>query len=235
MALCFPASATHADDVETGDCEPAPIHLDIEGEPLTRTERIARMDEAFQESLARFDECQNAAAAGASPAAGAEGTSGDASGGGAAGGSIATASGGNAETPRAGESATGGASADSVAAEGIQGTEAGEPATAGASIESVAAEGIDGTEAPNGVDADDERSAGDPEQSAGVGSGAVPEDIPDPDNDSVLEAQIRRAAMGETDPRRRAELWNEYRKYKGLPPKPLPDEDGGSTDAQTSE
>ena len=231
MALCFPAGAAHADAVETGDCEPAPIHLDIEGEPLTRTERIARMDEAFQESLARFDECQNAAAAGASPVAGAEGTSGDASGGGAAGGSIATASGGNAETPQAGESATGGASADSVAAEGIQGTEAGEPAAADASIESVAAEGIEGTEAPQ----DDERSAGHPEPSAGVGSGAVPEDIPDPDNDSVLEAQIRRAAMGETDPRRRAELWNEYRKYKGLPSKPLPNEDGGSTDAQTSE
>ena len=231
MALCFPAGAAHAGDGETGDCEPAPIHLDIEGEPLTRTERIARMDEAFQESLARFDECQNAAAAGASPAAGAEGASGDASGGGAAGGSIATASGGNAGTPQAGEPATGGASADSVAAEGIQGTEAGEPAAAGASIESVATEGVEGTEAPR----DDERSAGDPERSAGAGSGAVPEDIPGPDNDSVLEAQIRRAAMGETDPRRRAELWNEYRKYKGLPPKPLPDEDGGSTDAQTSE
>ena len=61
----------------------------------------------------------------------------------------------------------------------------------------------------------------------------MPDDIPAPDNDSVLEAQIRRAAMEEADPRIRAELWNEYRKYKGLPPKPLPGEEGGNDDAQT--
>jgi len=46
-------------------------------------------------------------------------------------------------------------------------------------------------------------------------NGKIPEDIPSADNDSVLEAQIRQAAMNEKDPEIRAKLWDEYRKYKG--------------------
>jgi hypothetical protein len=42
--------------------------------------------------------------------------------------------------------------------------------------------------------------------------------IPD-DNDSVFEAQIRAAAIAETDPDTQKNLWNEYRRYKGLPEK----------------
>lgn len=48
-------------------------------------------------------------------------------------------------------------------------------------------------------------------------NGAVPEDIPPADNDGVLEAQIRKAAINEKDPAVKKKLWNEYRKYKGLP------------------
>ncbi len=47
--------------------------------------------------------------------------------------------------------------------------------------------------------------------------GRTPEDIPPADNDSVLEAMIRKAATEETDPEVRKRLWNEYRRYKGLP------------------
>jgi len=50
-----------------------------------------------------------------------------------------------------------------------------------------------------------------------LGSGKIPDDIPPADNDSVLEEQIRQAAINETDPVIKAKLWNEYRKYKGLP------------------
>jgi len=50
-------------------------------------------------------------------------------------------------------------------------------------------------------------------------NGRAPIDIPPADNDSVLAAQIRQAAETETDPERRAKLWNEYRKIKGLPTK----------------
>lgn len=51
------------------------------------------------------------------------------------------------------------------------------------------------------------------------GSGKLPEDIPPADNDSALAAQIRHAAEIETDPVRKERLWNEYRKYRGLPQK----------------
>ena len=47
-------------------------------------------------------------------------------------------------------------------------------------------------------------------------NGKPPDDIPSADNDSALAAQIRRAAENETDPTKREQLWNEYRKYKGL-------------------
>ena len=48
-------------------------------------------------------------------------------------------------------------------------------------------------------------------------NGKIPDDIPQAGNDSVFEAQIRAAAMAETDPGTQKNLWNEYRKYKGLP------------------
>ncbi|MDE0456800.1 MAG: hypothetical protein OXI15_05865, partial [Chromatiales bacterium] len=138
---------------------------------------------------------------------------------------------------------------ESVAAEGVQGTEAPEEAgatvqggddgtaQADGAVESVAAEGVQGTEAPEEAGATVAGSE-QPTRSGGVRSdtsGDIPDDIPEPDNDSVLEAQIRRAAMEETDPRIRAELWNEYRKYKGLPERPVPDDDGEPSDAQNSE
>ena len=106
---------------------------------------------------------------------------------------------------------------------------------AGAAVESVAAAGVEGTEAPEDVGETTPGTERPPSHDSGSGSGDVPDDIPEPDNDSVLEAQIRRAAMEETDPRIRAELWNEYRKYKGLPTKPLPDDDGEPSDAQNSQ
>jgi len=48
-----------------------------------------------------------------------------------------------------------------------------------------------------------------------IENGKIPEDLIDANNDSVLQAQIRQAAINEKDPQVRAKLWNEYRKYKG--------------------
>ncbi len=48
-------------------------------------------------------------------------------------------------------------------------------------------------------------------------NGQLPEDIPPVDNDSIIARQLREAAMEETDPVKQAELWNKYRRYKGLP------------------
>ena len=224
------AVAAHAGDA--GTCAPEAVHADTEGQSLTRAEKIARMDRAFYDSLARFDECQSAATgAGAETGTGAAGAD-------AAGAGAADAAGRNGGVAGADGDSVGmndGASVASVAAEGIQGTESPEiPETDDTSIESVAAAGVRGTEAPEDSDA----TAPGTDRPPVAGSGQVPDDIPQPDNDSVLEAQIRRAAMEETDPRIRAELWNEYRKYKGLPLKPVPGEpvpgeEGENDDAQT--
>lgn len=230
IATAYPAEAAER------DCAPGEVHADVDGRPLTPEEKIARMDEALRESLARFDECQAAASVSADGGSGVEGAQGSAAGGGGSDGSVA------GEGDDAGTAQAGGA-VESVAAEGVQGTEAPEEAgDAGTAqddgtVESVAAEGVRGTETPEEADATVAGSE-QPTSSGGVRSdtsGDIPDDIPEPDNDSVLEAQIRRAAMEETDPRIRAELWNEYRKYKGLPERPLPDDDRGSSDAQNSE
>jgi hypothetical protein len=50
-----------------------------------------------------------------------------------------------------------------------------------------------------------------------LNNGKLPEDIPPSENDSVLEGQIRQAAIDEPDPELKKKLWNEYRRYKGLP------------------
>jgi hypothetical protein len=44
-------------------------------------------------------------------------------------------------------------------------------------------------------------------------SGSIPKDIPSADNDSVLQRQIRAAAINETDPEKKKKLWDLYRKY----------------------
>ena len=48
---------------------------------------------------------------------------------------------------------------------------------------------------------------------------AVPTDIPRGNDDDVVARQLREAAMQEPDPVLREKLWNEYRKYKGIPVK----------------
>ena len=221
------AAGIHAGDAVVRDCEPGAVRAGIEGQRLTRAERIARMDQAFYDSLARFDECRSPAAAAGSQ----DGMAG--SNPGTAGASAGTAD------------ARGGASIESVPAHGIQGGEAPEPGETaaattqapggGAPIESVPAQGVQGTEPPGSGEATTAATTTTATQAPPPGSGKIPDDIPSPDNDSVLAAQIRRAAMEEPDPRLRAELWNEYRRYKGLPVKPLPEEGGGNTDAQESE
>ena len=213
-ALVVAAIAAYADGAAGRDCAAGEIQVDIDGEPLTRAERIARLDEALNDSLARFDECQEAAGAAAGRDAGAGSTDGGTAGadGGASGPAGATGGSRDAEAPESTDPTADDAPVESVAAPGVQGTEP--PEDAG--------ETPPGTEPPQGRD-----SGSDP--------GAVPDDIPEPDNDSVLEAQIRRAAMEEADPRIRAELWNEYRRYKGLPTRPLPDEDGEPSDEKNSE
>ena len=93
-------------------------------------------------------------------------------------------------------------------------------------VSSAAASGISGTEKPAETptaaadtetpDQDQQTAAVQPQKRAAP-NGKIPDDIPPADNDTVLEKQIRQAAINETDPERKAKLWDEYRKYKGIP------------------
>jgi len=111
---------------------------------------------------------------------------------------------------------------------GVAGGSAGS-SEGGATSESVASSAMSGTELPAAQDdVKDEKLEVSPaaqttnnengkyKGSISTASGKLPDDIPSADNDSTLAAQIRRAAENETDPTKREQLWNEYRKYKGL-------------------
>ena len=101
-----------------------------------------------------------------------------------------------------------------VAASDISGTESDE------SLSESTADYVSETDA---VELDEYDMAENEAEAQGAGTKA-PDDIPPADNDSIFEQQIREAAENETDPEVRARLWNEYRKYKGLPVKPVKEE-----------
>ena len=94
--------------------------------------------------------------------------------------------------------------------------------------EAIASSTISGTELPAAKDDAQEESEdslalqtinnknGNYQGSASIANGKRPDDIPSANNDSALAAQIRRAAVNETDPIKKKLLWDEYRKYKGL-------------------
>ncbi len=174
---------------ERNDC--SNISVDYLNNPnLTQQEKIELMDKALFHSLNKYEGCQNIRARAA------------ASGGGASGGQ----SGGRQSSGEGGGSGKGGSGA-STASSDMSGTQT--PA-----VEETLNNRINDK-------ADAEQAHEDsntPVQNAHIkGSGKIPDDIPPVDNDSILEAQIRQAAMDETDPAIKAKLWDEYRKYKGLP------------------
>lgn len=205
--------------VAADDCTPLPVSLPPGTEELTREERLARLDRALNESLARFAKCQGGGGGGTiaqQPGGGEGAPPATAGSGGPPGGAPPTVAGGKESPPGGPPPGSGEGTQEpsnetpipSVAAHGIRGpgdtaSSEGEPTVASAP----------GNTPPT--------AGGAPGLPSPSGEGDVPEDIPSGDNDGVLEAQIRRAAMAETDPKRKAELWNEYRRYKGLPTKPV--------------
>jgi len=176
------------------DCSDTSIAY-IDDPSLTIEEKTALMDRALYNSLSRFDACHDA-----QPKSDASAGGGGASGGGSAGDSGSGSS--------AGSAASGGGS---VAASDMTGTEEAPRAAAIPNQEQIS--GKTGDSASKKVNSGTNSEI----ESAQVGgNGKVPDDIPAADNDSVLEAQIRVAAERETDPDKKKQLWNEYRKYKGL-------------------
>ncbi|MDQ6988186.1 MAG: hypothetical protein Q9M25_10320 [Mariprofundaceae bacterium] len=179
---------------DSNDC--TNISVDYENDPnLTQQEKIQLMDKALFHSLSKYESCQN--------------NHSSAGGGGSSGGS--QGSGG----------AAGGGSGASTASAEMSGTETSETETS--ENEASAAQQASSASSNGKTNADalaiNEKPDAHTESIRAKGSGKTPDDIPPVDNDSVLEAQIRQAAMNEQDPIIKEKLWNEYRKYKGLPVK----------------
>ena len=180
---------------ETLDCEnPGPSQAPIG--PETSQERTARLNREFELSLQYFDRCIAKISQDDYASSGGSGGSGGGSGSGQGGGSgsaQASSQGGqqNAESGEAGQ----------------EGTEAEGSSTQQAS----AAGGGQGGGAPQHG-----QSASTQTTLQGSGSGAVPSDIPGGDDDDIVAAQLRQAALETTDPVAREKLWDDYRKYKGI-------------------
>lgn len=96
----------------------------------------------------------------------------------------------------------------SVAATGVQGIEAtSSPVASDAS-------GVDSSSATSGPIVSLPDSQTETVDAPALGQGKVPEDLVDSNNDDVLMAQIRKAAMETEDPAVREKLWNQLREYK---------------------
>ncbi len=193
------------------DCEV--VQVDYQDDPLlTRGEKVDRMDRAFILSLNKFDGCRLQIKQGGSGPSSA--TAGNAQGGGD----------GNATGSSEGafsEAGPGG----SIASSEISGTEVTSQVPAGTvegstQITDVTERApiLGNPQASYGSEKTDRVNPHGPRAGPGAArdKGTL-EDIPPADNDSVLEAQIREAAMREQDPEKQARLWDEYRRYKGLP------------------
>lgn len=179
---------------------------------LTRGEKVERMDRALTRSLNKFDDRRNAAAQGGGPSS--TTTAGNAQGG-AAGSAPGSSDGAFPEAGLGG----------SIASSEVSGTEVTSQVPGGPAVGSTQTTDVTGLDPALGVPPtsggmetpDRTASRIPPSRKPVLGSGELPDDIPAADNDSVLEAQIRAAAMQEQDPHMRERLWNEYRRYKGLP------------------
>jgi len=190
MGICSQTSAEEALGASI-DCSQVAINY-IDRSDMTHSERLEAMDKAFFESVNRFESCHLS----------------------------------NQSSSSQASSSSESASTGSDAATG--GSESNE-----SGVESVASPLMTGTETesslpPSGSPEDSGMLENAPESAGNEafaiyagssGSGALPEDIPVANNDDAVAAQIRLAAELEKDPIKKQKLWNEYRKYKGLPVK----------------
>ena len=174
---------------DTIDC--TDVSVDYSDDPtLTREERLRLMDKAFFDSLNKFELCQSSRKKVEPPGDGSGGAEGE------PGGSTG-------ESP--GEFA-----GNSVASSTLSGTEDSKVKDPSENMES-------GESGANQAQGDVAESGSRKNGNMKRASGKLPEDIPSASNDDTLAAQIRYAAENETDPVKKEQLWDEYRKYKGLP------------------
>jgi hypothetical protein len=172
------------------DCTDVSIYF-VDDPNYTQEERLRLMDEAFLEALNKFELCQSkkkmAKASGGTEGDGAAGDSGNSAG----------------ET----QSNSGG---ESIASPTMSGTQTPPEETTAGGVEAMPGDDLEGSQ-------DNNKTTGKISEKITQSNGKLPEDIPPAKNDDAFAAQIRYAAENEPDPVKRKQLWDEYRKYKGLP------------------
>ena len=201
VLLAVPGKAQSVPERGATKIDCSDVKVDYTDDPsLTPDEKLRLMDQAFLRSLSKYDVCATERA----KADAAANSSGNAVGGGD----------GLSGLDGLEEAGEGG----SVASSGMSGTEPQTQASATTDGEQNYSS-VDPKNDWSNPDASDQGNTADKTQNQQASNnGKIPEDISPADNDSVLERQIREAAMNEQDPQTRAKLWAEYRKYKGLPP-----------------
>ena len=196
--LVFSSSAMGADTAVSSRIDCTDITIDFTDRPdMTRSERLEAMNRAFFDSVNRFELCNlsnaisnNSSAAQTSSNAGLSGSETD--------GQSTSNNDASAETVAG--------SYDSRASGEVSGTEL-----------SQVAEPFDSPVSQDETAALENTVPSKPPPT--VGNGTLPEDIPVANNDDAVAVQIRLAAEIEQDTVKKEKLWNEYRKYKGLPVK----------------
>ncbi|MCG8685096.1 MAG: hypothetical protein MI892_09495 [Desulfobacterales bacterium] len=214
LPVCAVAQGPIGDTIDCTD-----IRIDYIDDPnLTKEERLILMEKALMDSINKFDYCQKQRAMkSATDTSNNDGSSSSIQG---------TDGDGNMEQGDAGETENEGGTfsggMESAASSSMSGTE---PAPSETELSEVVSED---SQPQTSVEAQEmsgsemkEKPKDRVKSNSGVSmsNGQTPEDIPDAKNDDALAAQIRYAAENETDPEKRKQLWNEYRKYKGLPKK----------------
>ena len=185
---------------EEVDCSDIIIELDSDTTDIN--EKLQEMDDAFYDSLSQFEHCSESSSSSSSSGGGSAG-----GGGGSSADSASSSSGGGDGNGSQMQGSS--ESSQSSPSKGISGTEKASESSQNASgnRENTGEFGTKpGSEVSGNVEKNDK--VGD--------NGKAPEDIPPADNDSVVEAQLRQAAIAEKDPQKKKKLWNEYRRYKGL-------------------
>lgn len=195
-------SAVYAQENLEASTDCTDVQINYADDPtLTREERIHLMDQALYKSLNKIELCQSAKKMAETCDGGA---------------TAACTNGANGSSDDSGDSSGEKESASaggSVASSTMSGTKL--PKVGSAAEDNVKVEKSDVSSASRSANNENSMNKG----NISVANGKLPEDIPSADNDSALAAQIRHAAENETDPVKKAQLWNEYRKYKGLPQK----------------
>jgi hypothetical protein len=197
------------------DCSDISIDYSEE-QGLTHKEKIARMDKALMDSLNKFELCQKSVALSASTNDG-NGAAGDKNADTSAsdvsresgkenGGKITSDQGDGLEKRY-----------ESVASPELSGTEIDQESGEAAFDVGNSTQSTNRTSSKKNYNGAESSQRDVQNEITIAGNGQIPEDIPPANNDDTLAAQIRYAAENEPDPEKKKKLWNEYRKYKGLP------------------